>query len=317
MATLRRWLLPHWAQSDHPLLQYELTPYRGRGGRGRFAALAVLLGGSAAIYAAAILSPAGGANPTSLLWRSLYYPTLILQLATMMAALTLGAAAVGGERSRKTWESLRATEFGAGLALRARWAGILYRLRAPICAILLARIFLKAGMIYDLTAFDGLYAQMLAAQASPPLPAPRLELPLIALAATVALLLPVAQIAVAAAFGILLSVAVRERLFAALIHALLIACQLALAAAGAFALSPALQARAPLETAWSYALALAYSAFGDWGLLAAQLGSLGEIWRGAAFGWTISPALALLLFALGLAADGMMWLAGRLSERRG
>ena len=68
---------------------------------------------------------------------------------------------------------------------------------------------------------------------------------------------------------------------------------------------------------WPYALFFGYSAFGDWGLLLSQLGNLGEIWRRAPSGASISLALMMLVLALGLAADGMMWLAGRLSESRG
>lgn len=321
MGRLRNWLLPEWARVEHPLLQYELSHFRAAGGRRgiliQLLALSALLGGSAALYAATVYNPASGLNLTSLIWRSLYYPTLILQLLTLIMALALGAAAVGGERRRKTWDHLRATEFGAGLALRARWAGILYRLRAPIMLILLTRVILIAGMLYDLTAFGGLYAQMLGAQARPPLPEWRLDLLLIALAVTVNLVLPTLQIAAAAAFGILLSVAIRERIITAVILMLVAATQLAFAAAGALAIAGLLQVDAPAASAWSYALLLGFSAFGDWGLLLAQLGSLGEIWQRLPYSSSISFCLLILLITLSLAADGMMWLAARLSEHRG
>lgn len=321
MQKLRDWLLPEWAQSDHPLLHYELSHSRGRAGRRgtilQLTALAISLVGAAAVYAAVPLSPASGANLTGVVWQSIYYPLLVLQLLTMVLALALGGAAVGGERSRKTWDNLRVTEFGAGLALRARWAGIFYRLRAPITLILLARVILCAGILYDLTAFGGLYAQMLGANAKPPLPAWRLDLLLIALAVTVNILLPFIQIAAVAAFGIFLSVAVRERIYAAVIQLLVIAVQLAFAVAGAIAIAQMIRGDAAVAGGWSYALCLGYSAFGDWGLLLAQLGSLGEIWHRVPFGTTLSLGLMILLVGLGLAADGMMWLAARLSESRG
>ena len=321
MQKLSNWLLPAWAQPDHPLLQYELAQLRAAGGSRRLLIqlifLALALGGSAALYAATLLDPASNANLTSLIWQSVYYPTLVLQLLTAIMALALGAAAVGGERSRKTWDNLRVTEFGAGLALRARWAGILYRLRAPITMILLARLILAAGMLYDLTAFGGLYARMLGAHATPPLPPWRLDLLLIALAVTVNIVLPLLQIAAIAAFGILLSVALRERVYAAVIQMLVAALQLAFAVAGALAIAQMIRSDAPAAGDWSYALIFGYSAFGDWGLLLAQLGSLGEIWHRVPLGSTISVALMILLLALALAADGMMWLAARLSESRG
>ena len=321
MRKLRQWLLPPWALPEHPLLQYELSHHRANNGRRRLFAqlitLSVLLAGFAALYAATLLHPASGDNLTGVIWQSVYYPTLALQQLTAIVALMLGAAAVGGERSRNTWDNLRATEFGAGLALRARWAGILYRLRAPIAVILLARFTLIAGMLYDLTAFSGFYPQMLGAHATPPLPQWRLDLLLIALAVTVNILLPCVQIAAIAAFGILLSVAVRERIYAAVIQILVAAIQLAFAAAGALAIAQMLRIEAPVSSDWSYALFFGYSTFGDWGLLLAQLGSLGEIWHRVPYGSTISMGLVLSLFALGLAADGAIWLAARLSESRG
>lgn len=321
MGRLRDWLLPEWARAEHRLLQYELSHFRAAGRRRgiliQLVALSAMLGGSAALYVATVHNPASGANLTSLIWRSLYYPTLVLQLLTVIMALALGAAAVGRERRRKTWDNLRATEFGAGLALRARWAGILYRLRAPIMLILLTRVILIAGMLYDLTAFGGLYAQMLGAHARPPLPEWRLDLVLIALAVTVNIVLPPLQIAAAAAFGILLSVAIRERIYSAAVLLLAVATQLAFAAAGALAIAQMLRVDAPAAGDWSYALLLGFSAFGDWGLLLAQLGSLGEIWHRVPYGSTISFCLLIPLIALSLAADGMMWLAARLSERRG
>ena len=317
MRKLRNWLLPEWAQPDHPLLQYELSHFRRRGGRSSFivqlSLLSILLGGSAAVVA----RPDGAANLTSLFWQSVYYPSLVLQMLTMIMALTLGASAVGGERSRKTWDNLRVTEFGAGLALRARWAGILYRLRAPITLILLVRLLLIAGIFYDLTAFGGLYPEILGAQAKPPLPEWRLDLLLIALAVTVNLLLPIVQIALVAAFGILLSVAVRERIYALIIQMLVVALQMAFAAGGALAIAQMIRSEAMAASDWSYALFFGYSAFGDWGLILAQLGSLGEIWHRVPYGSTISLGLMVVVLALGLAADGMMWLAGRLAESRG
>jgi len=321
MRKLSNWLLPPWAQPNHPLLGYELAHFRGHGGAPRLliqlALLSIALVGSAIIYAAANVSPDDSANLTSLIWRSLYYPTLALQLVTLALALILGAAAVGGERSRKTWDHLRATEFGAAAVLRARWASILYRLRAPIMLILLARGVFIAGMLYDLTAFGGYYAEMLGAQATPPLPNWRLDLLLIALTVTAELLLPLTAIAAAAAFGILLSVAVRERVYSLIIQLLALAAQLLFAGAGAFAIAQMIQSDAAAAGGWQFALVFGYAGFGDWGLLLAQLGSLGEIWRRLPYGWTISGGLMLLLLAQALAADGMMWLAARLSESRG
>ena len=320
MRRLMNWLLPEWAQPNHPLLQYELAQTRSSGSRIRLSLqlvlLSLLIGGSALLYAAATRSPQSAANLTGVFWRSIYYPTLVLQVITLVVAFAHGAAAVGGQRSRKTWDHLRVTEFGAGVALRARWVGILYRLRAPILLILLIRLVLVAGIVYDLTAFGGLYAAMLGAQATPPLPW-RLDLLLIALAVLVNMLLPLAAIATVAALGILVSVAVKERVYAAIIQILVIAAQLVASLALALVIAHTIARDAPGAGDWSYALFFGYTAFGDWGLLLAQLGSLGEIWHRVPHGATIVVGLAVVLAALGAAADGAMWLAGRLAESRG
>ena len=169
------------------------------------------------------------------------FPTLCLQLITLIVALSLGAASVDAERSRKTWDNLRVTEGGAGMALRARWIGILYRLRVPIAAILLVRLVFSLGTLIDLTAFGGLYAEMLSANASPPLADWRLGLLLIAMTLTANIVLPLVMIASAAALGILLSVAVKERIYGAVMQLLLVVMQVVFVIAAAAGISQILQ----------------------------------------------------------------------------
>ena len=319
-AKLLRWLLPAWAQPDHPLVQYELS-HLGRAPTRRafvlqLAALLLLLACAAAAYAAATDLPLRGSNVSAVIWQSLYFPTLGLQLLCFILALTLGAGSVEGERSRKTWDHLRVTEAGAGQALRARWVGILYRLRAPIAAILLVRLVFAVGMLAEMTAFGGLYVEMLGAHASPPLADPRLGLLHITLTMTLSLLQPLVAIALAAVAGILLTVSIRERIYSLLIQMLIVAAQLVFVAAAALAIASILRGDAEISAGAEYLLLLAYTTFGDWALLLAQLGSLGEIWHRLPYGTNISLALAVMLFLLGIAADAMMRLAERLAEIR-
>ena len=318
---LFRWLLPEWARPDHPLVQYELSHHGpGRSRRAfllQLTALLMLLAGAAAIYAVATdLSPKE-MNLSALLWQSLYFPTLALQLITFVLALSLGAGSVEGERSRKTWDNLRVTEAGAGQALRARWVGILYRLRAPIAAIALVRLVFVVNMLAEMTAFGGLYVEMLGAQAKPPLADPRLGLLHITLIMTVSLLQPLVAVALAAVAGILLTVAIRERIYTVLIQLVIVAAQLVFVAAAALAIASILRGDAEISAEAEYLLLLAYTGLGDWALLPAQLGSLGEIWHRLPHGANISLALAALLFLLGVVSDAMMRLAERLAEVRG
>ncbi len=297
----------------NPLLQYEL----GRPAGGNFAlqltALILLLGTAAAIYTGAIgVSDSG--NLSAKLWESLYFPALALQMITLMLALAMGAASVDAERSRKTWDKLRATETGASLALRARWLGIMYRLRALIALILLLRLLLALGTLLDLTAFGGHYVKMLSAEATPALSDWRIGLLLIALSLTLSLAQPLAMIASAAALGLFLSVTVVERLYSAVLQVMLAALFAAFIPAASAGVTGILQGRLIMSDAAQYLLVLAYSSYGDWGLLLAQVSA---IWRGVPAGAFIGPGMAALLLLQAFIADGLMALAERVSERRG
>ncbi len=318
MSSRLRSLLPTWARlpASNPLLHYELAKAQGRAAGGGFAlqlaALLLLLGLAAAIYAGAFdLSYSG--NLSTQLWRSLYFPALTLQTITWILALLLGAASVGAERGRKTWDNLRATEAGAGLALRARWLGILYQLRAPVAAIMLIRLLLALGALVDLSAFGGHYVKMLSAEA-PALGDWRIGLLLIALNIALALAQPLVMIGSAAALGLFLSVMVRERVYGAVLQFILIALLAAFVLLSSAGAADILRGRLILPQAAQFLLILAYSSYGDWGLLLVELGSLGAVWRVTPAGVFISPCLAALLLLQALFADGLMSLAERISE---
>ena len=314
-------LLPEWARTDHPLLQYELSNFRHDGARLRFiwqfTLVLLLVIGSATVYALVTDRATNASNISEAIWPRLYFPTLILQTITLVVAYSLGANAVHAERSRKTWDSLRATEIGAGLALRARWVGIIYRLRVPILAIVCVRLLLIIAMLTDLTAFGGRMTHMLSGNATPPLPDWRLGLLLIALNMALSMILPLLMLGTAVALGILLSVALRERVFAFILQILLMIAYLALTSLAALGVTNLLQGNSNPADATQFALFFVYSGFGDWGLLLMQLGSLGEIWHSVPYSTTITLGLAIQLLIQSSATDGMMSLASRLSESRG
>ena len=306
------WLLPGWARRNSALLRHQLANTSGR-----FGALLQATGWLLAIGLAALcidaLSPTN-ANMGARIWRSSHLPLLALQTGTWVVAFLLGGGTVGRQRSRKTWDSLRATEAGVALALRMRWLGILLRLRAPIAAILLVRLLYCLGMWVDLSAFGGHHGSMLARQALPPLPDSWLALPLIAATMAALLLLPLGAIGLGAALGILLSVLIRERMFAALAQVLIVSAQLIWVVAGSLQIHIGwLQLPGEAQFAWQ----LLYGALGDWGLSLAQLSNLGELWSSVPGGAWLGPALFCLALAGGSAADGLLWLAARLGQRRG
>ena len=315
MARLLAWLLPGWARDNSALLHYQLAGATERRAACLHAALLMAI-----IAIAALLIDALALNESNLLariWMGSRYPLLALQLATLAAAFVLGGAAVTAQRSRKTWDSLRATEAGAALSLRVSWLGALFRLRAPLAVILLVRLVYCLGMLLELPAFGGQYASMLAMQAQPPLTNAQLAPALIGALLAAELLLPLSALGFAAAGGILLAVAVRERVYAAVAQALLLAALLGLVALGEYASIQVASGGLRLSGGVGLALHAAYSAFGDWGLSLAHLRGLGAVWAQIPHSAGIGLALLLLALAQGLAADAMLNLAGALAERRG
>ena len=318
MTRLIKWLLPQWAMN--PLLEYKwLHPRVDNSRRGfvmQMLALALSLAGAALIYASTTGLAGGSQSATRLVWQSLYFPTLLLQVLIMTVALPLGATAFDVQSQGNSWDNLRVTEIGAGLALRARWMGIVYRLRAPIIAILLLRLILALGILSDLAAFGGNYVKMLSADALASTADLPISLLLIALSLTASVLLPLPMIASFAALGILLGVAVRDRLFAAMVQILLVISLVVFVSSASYAVAQLLQGNLALPDMAKFLLFLSYSGYGDWGLSLLQLGSLGAVWQRVPFGILSGLGLAGLLLTQALIADGMMWLAERLSEQQ-
>ena len=226
----------------------------------------------------------------------------------------MGAAALNGERRGTIWDSLRVTAFGAELAIRARWLGILYRLGAPIAALLLVRLIFSLAMLFDMTAFGGSAVKMLGAEAASATVDVPISIALVGLSAVASVLLPLPMIGCFAALGILLSLAIKEQLFAVIIQMLAIALLVAFVCAGSYALSQALSGHLTLPPLAELLLLIGYSCYGDWGLLHMQLGSLGDVWRNLSFGPFAGAGMAGLLLAQAAIADGMISLAERISE---
>ena len=311
MTNLLRAILPGWARPDHPVLAYELARLQGDGrSRTRFLRLltAGLLLGVAGYLDASIGQPASFSD---WLWRGLYLPMVCVQAVCVLAALGIGIASVDAERGRRAWDHRRVTEGGAILTLRLRWLAALYRLRAPLLAILLARLALVLLMLYDLAAFGGGYGGIIAGGAV----SPWLGALLIALAIALVLLLPLAAVGVAAALGILISVVIKRRIFALMLQCALSAVWLAVVAAGALVANMLLLGGGVADDRRGFPLVLSYCAIVDWGLLLANLAGIADLWRMLTPGVWLSAALAVALLLMASACDGLLSLAGWLAER--
>jgi hypothetical protein len=320
--------LPVWARPDHPVLRYELgsvvhPSWKVRYGR---ALGVIVLGGlllTAGYFAATqLLRNPAGENPVEVINNVLFWPLLVLQVLLRIVAVTLTSNTVADEIRRQNWDSLRATPFGAELAMRARWATVFYRLRGLLGVVLVARVVLIGGLLWDLTAFQGRHLDLLTTGITPEV-ALVVAVLLLSFLMTAALLLPLTAVGFDSSIGLLISATVQQRTYSTLLQALYIFFRIAVVVLLVFATTRFLEGQFVVEgqlgvtDLLSWLLVFAFAAMGDWGLAFLHLGRYGEIWATVPYG--IFLGLALLIFALAQAAlaDQLLVFAVRRAQRKG
>lgn len=319
---LRIWLgpPPDWAKPNHPIVRYELQRaaenLNARQRLTRAFGLACLI--ALAIVFALLVVSAGltqpaGANIPDMLWRVLFAPVFAIQLGALVLSFVLASSLVDEERQRQTWDPLRATEQGAALALRARWLGVMFRLRLLLGLLLTARLIFAAGLLWQLTAHRGAYLDALLAAV---IPQTNLVIGIILLAAalTAAFLLPLIHIGMAAALGLIAAAWIRARGLSGAAQAIFAIAVLILAGALLLLMSGFMSGAVPMDRASSWLLYLLYTIWGDWGLLSLHLAESGQIW--ALIPYSILGGVAALAIALLQAAtiDRLLRAAGRRAE---
>lgn len=313
--------LPDWARPDHPILKYELArqhqpvPVRTRYIRAIFFSLLTLvLIGAGYVYATNFLSAPPGENLTDSFWRIIYFPLLGVQLILRIGVLSWSVGSVEKERRQQTWDNLRATESGAELTLRTRWAAMFYFLRRFIGAIIAVRILLILGILYELTAFRGGYLDMLTVPIVPEIPLPAAVV-LLALVMTSGVLLPLTGLGMDAAIGLFISTVVKQRVYSGMLQILLILLRAGITLALLIGTTRFLVDPSSFSDPQSWLLVGAFAAIGDWGLLLLQLSALGEIW--AKIPYAVFFGAALLLFVMIQAAiiDALLAYSVRHAER--
>ncbi len=238
-------------------------------------------------------------------------------MSLSIAALTSTSSFVSDEMRRQNWDSLRATEQGAEIAMRARWVSVFYRLRGVLAVVLGARVLLTGLMLWELTAFQGRYLDLLINGIVPDVPLVAAVL-LVSFTMTAALLLPLTTIGFDAAAGLLVSALVQQRTYSTLLQAVMIFVRLLLTVGLLVGATQFLQGQMlELPNAAAWLLMAGYGALGDWGLAFLQLGRSSEIWATVPYG--IFLGMALLLFALvqAAAADRLLMLAVRQAQKKG
>ncbi len=315
--------LPSWARADHPILRYELArvanrlPRRAQYLRALWVVmLGIVLLGIGYLIATGFLQQPPGQTPTESLLNMLFWPMLIVQILLSGVTVALTGSTVSEEIRRQTWDNLRATQDGAELTVRTRWAAVFYRVRGLLMVVLLVRVVLIAGILVDLTAFQGRYLDLVINGIVPDVPLPVAAL-LLAFMMTAGLLLPLTAVGFDGAVGLLIATIFQQRTYAVLAQVLYIIFRIFVVGALVFATTQFIEGNLASSDLGAWLLLGGYSAFGDWGLAFLNLGLFGEMWATVPF--AVFLGLALLLFTLAQAAltDWMISFAVRQAQVRG
>lgn len=314
--------LPAWARRDHPALRYELglqaqPPARARYLRAFFHILAVgVLLVIGYLVATDLLRHAPGTTPAESIFNVLYVPTLALQVLLGVTALANAIALVPELVSRSTWDNLRATQGGVELAMRARWVAILYRQRGLLGLVIAVRVILIGLMLWELTAFQGRYLDLLINGITPEIALP-VAVILLSFTMTAALLMPVTTTGLDASVGLLTSAYVRGRTSSSLVLLTLTAIRIGvmsvLLIGGARFMNGELLSAADAG-AW---LLLGGGALGDLGVGFLHLGRYSEMWATVPYGVFLGTGLLVFSLVQSVIADRLLVFAARRAQSRG
>jgi hypothetical protein len=314
--------LPGWASRSHPILRYELSRAPRLSKRAQYfralwiVLLALGLAGGGYLIATNFLRQPAGQNLTEQMLAVVFWPMLVAQVGMRIATILLTGGVISEEKRRQTWDNLRATEAGAELTLRTRWAAVFYRMR-PVLAILLGvRVILIIGILVDLTAFQGRYLDLLINGVSPEISLPVAAV-LLAFFMTAGLLLPLTGVGFDAASGLLVASVFQQRTYAVIAQILIVLARIVIVSALAFAATRFVEGSLEVSNLGAWLLIAGFAALGDWGLAFLNLGFYGEMWATIPHG--IFFGLALLVFSMiqAAATDWILNFAVRQAERKG
>ena len=314
--------LPDWARAKHPHIRYELSQAQRTSRRVKYAQaigislIVVLLFVGGYFVGTNFLQNVPGQSLTESAMAILFWPTFVLQIILQFAAMILTVNTVSEQKRRMAWDNLRATEGGAGIALRAKWASVYYRLRWLLGLVMVVRVVLVLGILYDLTGFQGRYIDLLINNITPEV-SPIVGALLLAFLMTAALLLPLTAVGMQAAIGLLIAVNVQQRIYNVMVQLIIIVVRLLMIVGLTIATTQFINNQITLGDGPAWILAGAYAAIGDWGLRFLHVGFYSEIW--ATIPYTIFFGIALMIFALGqsLVTEWVLALSIRRAERIG
>lgn len=314
---------PVWMRPNHPMLRYSLgyTPRRPASIRySRIILSALLLGGLFAggyVVASDLFRQNPFEQPFSqMLSNIIFWPVFALQVIMQVAVLILTINTIGDEKRRQNWDNVKATSHGVALALRARWSAVIfYRLRGLLALLVLVRLLLIGGILFDLTAFRGEYLNYLTGSIEPAIPLP-VGVLLLALTMTASLLLPVTSLGFDAAFGLLVSTFVQQRTYTVLAQIALVVIRVAVIGVLLFAFTQFRMNLLDTSDLIVWLMLAAFAAVGDWGISFLYLGFYGaEVWATVPYGVFIGLALLVFVMVQAALTDALLALAIYLGER--
>ncbi|QPC81767.1 hypothetical protein G4Y79_19050 [Phototrophicus methaneseepsis] len=314
-----RWLvgpLPIWMQRTNPLLRVAYQRYRPNATlRGRLVriifsvvclSMLVLVG----YFFAALGSP----RPLSTehfvdaLFRILYYPACGVQVVLWGIAFSLGVGTLNAERRHQTWDALRATEYGAEMTLRTRWVAIFYRVRHLIYILLVVRLLLIAGVLYQVMAFRGIYLDLLTANITPEVSLVWGVI-LLAILLTAALLLPLVMLGLAITLGLWVAVMLRQRAYASIVQIIMLGGYIGLNGALFYAFMQLNTGSSQMTQGAAFMVSLAYATFSDWGLSLMNLNHAAQMWLTIPYSVLMGIVLLGIVLLLAGLIDGVLRIA--------
>jgi hypothetical protein len=258
----------------------------------------LMLGGY--VVATGFLQHPPGQNPTESAMAIAFWPTLILQIMLGISAVTTVPDVILQD------PKLVDKPFAFGLFFG--WRLMAARMMPFLVIILIIRLALIAGTVYDLTAFQGRYLDLLI---NGVVPDTSLAVAALLLAFTIAatLLLPTVSLGLAAA----ISIFVQQRTGVRAHRYVLVAVDIALIVLVTLGVTQLTNSELRQASGFSSWLDMAaFGAFGDWGLTLLHLGFYGAIWATIPYG--IFLGLALLVIAFG--EIGLIkWLLAQLTRQ--
>jgi hypothetical protein len=310
--------LPEWARPEHPAMRHVLgAPMQGirRGLILQLVASLLLL--TLAVIGSGVTGQNVALPISEVMMNSLLPAVFIGQLFLSLLVIVYTSGIVTSERRRQTWDTLRTTRNGVGLALRARWsAAIFYRLAGFLIALLLARVVLVGLLVFDLTAFGGDYLAIISGGGVvPTLPLPVVVV-LVAFTMAASFILPLTGLGLDAAVGLLLSTFIRNRVFLVLAQVIVGLARFALSAGLLWLVLNYTSPATMPSNAFALGTMVGYGAFGDWGLHYLNLAYYSELWANVPYGIFVGAGLLITAFLQALLADGLVTLAVRRGEIR-